>query len=340
MTRPFGFAIVGVGLAATPHILALKSLSDRVEIHGVYARSKDAREAFAAEHQVAASDSLDALVDNPNVDAALILTPPNVREDVIEPFAAAGKHILCEKPLERTTQAAERVVKLCEDANVALGIVFQTRYRPAALKLKAMVDNGALGAVQAVRIALPWWRDQDYYDTAGRGTYARDGGGVLISQAIHTLDLAMHLVGPVAEVRTLATTTAAHNMESEDFVAGALRFGSGVPGSLLATTMAYPGGRESITLDCSLGTAVLEANDLRIYWRDGREEISGDTTGSGGGADPMAFPFDWHRALILDYVDAVSNGKLPPINAEDALRAQRLIDACLTSSNEGRAIQL
>ena len=231
-----GLAVIGTGMAATPHARALQDLADTIEVRGVYSRTREKREAFAAEFGFPAADSIDAFADDPAVDALLLITPPNQRLDLIRRFAEAGKHILMEKPVERTTEAAGEIVRICEENGVRVGIVFQHRYRQASRKLKALIDDGALGEIGLVRVDIPWWREQSYYDEPGRGTYERDGGGVLISQAIHTLDLMLSLTGPVAVVQAVAATTRFHKMESEDFVAGGMRFASGVPGSVTATT--------------------------------------------------------------------------------------------------------
>jgi UDP-N-acetyl-2-amino-2-deoxyglucuronate dehydrogenase len=181
-----GLAVIGCGMGAKPHAGALRELSDAIAVRGVYARSKDRREAFGAAHGMPVADSAEALAADPAVDAALILTPPDAREELVRLFAGAGKHILSEKPLERTEEAAARMVAICEDAGVQLGVVFQHRFRAASERLAAMLAADALGPIRVVRVEVPWWRDQAYYDAPGRGSYARDGGGVLISQAIHT----------------------------------------------------------------------------------------------------------------------------------------------------------
>ncbi|MCG8593134.1 MAG: Gfo/Idh/MocA family oxidoreductase, partial [Kiloniellales bacterium] len=230
-----GIGIVGTGMAATPHARALQDLSDAVTVRAVYSRNRDRREAFAREHGFPAAESLDALVDDPEIGAVVLITPPNQRLDLVRRFAAAGKHILMEKPVERTSAAAEELVRICADAGVSLGIVFQHRYRQASQALKQRLDSGCLGSIGIVQASVPWWRAQSYYDEPGRGSYERDGGGVLISQAIHTLDLMLSLTGPVAEVQAIAATTRFHTMESEDFAAGGMRFANGASGALMAT---------------------------------------------------------------------------------------------------------
>ncbi|WP_306120377.1 MULTISPECIES: Gfo/Idh/MocA family oxidoreductase [unclassified Roseitalea] len=336
-----GIGVVGTGMAAKPHAQALRSLDDCIAVRGVYSRGADKRAAFCAEHGFAEAASLEALADDPAVRAVIIITPPNQRLDLVRRFAGAGKHILMEKPVERTSEAAEEIVAICEAAGVQLGIVFQHRFRQASRKLDKLVHSGALGAIGLARASVPWWREQSYYDEPGRGSYARDGGGVLISQAIHTLDLMLSIAGPVAEVQAVAGTTPFHEMESEDFVAGGLHFRNGAMGAVMATVAAFPGEAESITLDCEKASAHLQSGTLTVNWRDGRSERFGESAdGTGGGADPMAFPFDWHRDLITDFIEAIAAGREPAVTGRDALHVHYLIDALVASSRERRAVEI
>ena len=340
-TRRFGIGIVGAGMAARPHVLALKALSGQIAVRGVFRRDVGARAAFCAEYGLPQAASLEALLDDDAVDALLILTPPNAREAPVEAAARAGKHMLMEKPVERTTEAAERIVGTCDAAGVKLGIIFQHRFRAASQKLAALMGDGSLGALRAVRLSVPWWRPQSYYDQPGRGTVAQDGGGVLLTQAIHSLDLMLSLCGPVTEVAAIAATTGMHRMETEDFVGAGLRFANGAAGALMATTALYPGGAETLVMGCERATATLKAGTLTLDWLDGRQQSFGEQQeASGGGANPMAFPFAWHKAQIEDFVAAVQAGQDPISSGHTALNVHRLIDALLTSSREGRTTEV
>ena len=338
MSSRFGIGIVGSGMAAKPHALAFEALRDSVEVRGVYRRDAEKRRVFAANYGFAQAESLEALIADPAVEALLVLTPPNAREEIVTAAARAGKHILMEKPVERTTEAAERIVRSCEEAGVRLGIVFQHRFREGSLALKEMLADNRLGRIAAVHLVVPWWRPQEgYYDQPGRGTLERDGGGVLISQAIHSLDLMLSLAGPVREVQSVAGTTALHRMETEDFVAAGLRFANGALGGLMATTAHFPGEPEYLVLDCEHGSARLSGSELVVNWRNGTTERFGSETATGGGADPMDFPFRWHQAQIAEFVDAVRNNRDPVSNGRTALEVHRLIDALLASSASGKA---
>ena len=331
-------AIIGLGMAAAPHAKGLADLRDRVEVAAAYSPTAARRDAFAARFGLPVTADLDGIIADPSIDYAVLLTPPNARIDLVRRLAAAGKHILMEKPVERTTAAAEGIVATAERAGVTLGIVLQHRFRAEAERLADRLARGALGTIAAAAIAVPWWRPQGYYDEPGRGTHARDGGGVLISQAIHTIDLALSLAGAVDEVIAVAGTTPLHRMEAEDFVAAGIRFAAGAHGSLMATTAFFPGAPERIELACSRAHAVLGPGGVSIRYHDGREEDFGESEGSGSGADPMDFPHDAHRALHADFIDAVAEGRAPRVTGREALKVHRFIDAVVAAARAGTSV--
>ena len=332
-------AIIGLGMAVTPHAKSLVDLRDWVEVAAAYSPTAGRRDAFAARFGLPVTDDLDAIVDDPSIDYAVLLTPPNARAELVPRLAAAGKHILMEKPVERTTQAAEEIVATAERAGISLGIVLQHRFRAVAEQLGERLSSGALGTIAAVHLVVPWWREQGYYDEPGRGTHARDGGGVLISQAIHTIDLALSFAGPVDEVVSVAGTTPLHRMEAEDFVAAGIRFTAGAYGSLMATTAFFPGAPERIELACARAHAVLGPGGVSIRYHDGREEDFGESEGSGSGADPMDFPHGAHRALHADFIDSLADGRAPRVTGRAALEVHRFIDAVVAAARDRSAVR-
>jgi UDP-N-acetyl-2-amino-2-deoxyglucuronate dehydrogenase len=318
-------AIVGLGMAVTPHAKSLQDL--KVEVAYTYSPSAARRAQFAQKFAFPQCDTLETILKDRTVNAVLILTPANTHLELVEKFAAAGKHILLEKPLEISTARAEKLVRAC--AKVKLGIVLQHRFRPGAVKLREMLPS--LGQLVSASAAIPNWRPQSYYDMPGRGTRARDGGGVLLTQGIHTLDLFLSLAGDFSGVSSFVTTTPVHRMETEDLVAAAVQFKNGAIGTVHATTTAYPGFPERIELIGTKGTALLEGPSLKIAWCDGRNfEIEAE--GGGTGADPMAFPHDWHRDLLADFLDAIEKNRQPRISGEEALKVHRFIDRLLGSA--------
>lgn len=340
--RPSNNAVlIGPGMVADMHARAIAASGTGVRLHGVLARTADKGRAFGDRHGAGrVYDTLADLIADPDAGFVILTTPPDARGDIIAQLAAARIPILCEKPLERDHAGAARLVDLCAATGTPFGAVLQHRMRPAAQTLMTRLHAGDLGRIGSVEVRIPWWRDQSYYDAPGRGTYDRDGGGVLITQAIHTIDLMLHLCGPVTGVQGLVATTPLHDLEAEDFAASTLRFRSGAVGSLCASTTHYPGGPEGITLNGTRGSATLSAASLVLSFQDGRTETIGASQGSGGGADPMAFTHDWHQRVIEDFAAALAANRPPAIPARAALAAHRLIDAITQSSRTGTRLTL
>jgi UDP-N-acetyl-2-amino-2-deoxyglucuronate dehydrogenase len=331
-------AIVGLGMAVAPHARSLLDLKDRVEIAAAFSRSPERTAAFAKEFAVPTTNDLDAVLADKSISAVLILTPPWSHLDLVRRFAASGKHILLEKPVEATTARAVELVDAYRRAGVTLAMMLQHRFRPASRALADLCAAGGIGHLVAASVSIRWWRPQSYYDEPGRGTLARDGGGVLLTQAIHTLDLFLSLVGAVSEVAAFAGTSALHRMETEDIVGAGLRFANGAIGTLDATTASYPGFPERIEIVGGKATAVLTGGALEIFYQDGRREQIAGSEATGGGADPMAFSHEAHRAVIADFLDALDQRRAPRASGAAALAVHRLIDALLRSASEGRMV--
>ena len=332
-------ALIGLGMVAGTYVDAIRT-SKSVSLDLVYARTPEGRARFLADWPDlgARQASSVAEIAASDVDFVIVTTPPNARAEIVDAMVAAGKPILMEKPVERTLANATALVEKCEAAGVPLGIVLQHRARPVVADLRGVLPE--LGDLLTVEIAVPWWRPQSYYDEPGRGSYARDGGGVLISQGIHTLDLMLSLTGPVAEVTAMTATSGFHDMEAEDFVSAGLRFANGAVGHLFATTASFPGKGETITLHFQKGSAHLDAGVLRIDRADGRTDTFGQAATSGAGADPMAFTSDWHRFVIEDFTTALEQKRAPLVTGRDALGVHRLIAALEHAGRTGVLTQL
>jgi UDP-N-acetyl-2-amino-2-deoxyglucuronate dehydrogenase len=320
--------VVGLGMAVTPHAKSLLDLKHRAQVAYAYSPSLERRKKFAERFPFPQCDRLETILEDRSVDAVLALTPPNTHLDIAARCAAAGKHVLLEKPLEISTSRAEQLVQACR--KVKLSVVLQHRFRPAAEKLKERLKD--LGQIVSASAAIPNWRPQSYYDQPGRGTRARDGGGVLLTQGIHTLDLFLSFAGEPQEVKSFVTTTPVHKMETEDLVAAAVRFKSGAIGTVHATTTAYPGFPERIELIGTRGTALLEGTSLKVQLHDEKPfELKTEAGGGGTGADPMAFPHDWHRGVLADFLDSIEKNREPRVSGAEALKVHRFIDRLLRS---------
>lgn len=331
-----GVAIIGLGNALQPHARSLVDLADRVRVVWAAASSEARLASVSERYGFPTTTDLARAIADPAVDAVMVLTPANAHLPIAEMAFAAGKHVFCEKPLEVSIERGERLIAAGRQAERRLGICLQLRFRPGSLRLKAALDAGELGTIQAASMCVPWWRPQAYYDDPGRGVKARDGGGVLITQAIHTLDLFRCLVGIASVEAAQVRTTDVHRMETEDYASALVRLGNGAPGTIIATVAAYPGSPEWIHIIGSAGSARLEGGSLRLGFLDGREEVLVDTGGSAGGANVMSFSHDAHKGVISDFLDAIEMGRDPAIPGEEALATQRVIEAVLERGRQGQ----
>ncbi|WP_108838351.1 Gfo/Idh/MocA family protein [Tateyamaria sp. Alg231-49] len=326
--------LIGAGMVAQTHVLALRDNQAGLRLAGVLGRDPVRTKAFCAQagdtvgHAVPAFTDVGEALSTPP-DMAILITPPNARAGFADALAEARVPTLMEKPIERTLDAARAIGATYARFGVLAGVCFQHRTRAASQALKAKLLASDLGDIVHVDIRVPWWRDQAYYDEPGRGSYDRDGGGVMINQAIHSLDLALWLVGSVAQVQAQMRTSPLHRMEAEDIASGLLTFASGASGVLSASTAAYPGGAESIAITTTKAQVLLQGDKLRIDWHDGRQDLmTPDTSaGTGGGADPMAFSHGWHQSMIEDFAQAVRNEAAPLVPMDEALHVHAVIHA-------------
>lgn len=335
MTVKLGVGIIGLGMASLPHARALLALRDRIDTLYAFSPTAERRAAFAEVHGLPVTDTMEAIFSDPRVDAVLVLTPPNTHLEIVQMAAAAGKHVLLEKPLDVSIERAEQLVSVAEAAGITLGIVLQNRFRPAAQELRKLISEGRLGRLVHVSARTSYWRPQSYYDEPGRGTLARDGGGVLLTQAIHNLDLMISLIGVPETVTGFVATSPVHVMEGEDVAAATLRFSNGALGSISATTCAFPGHADVIDLIGEKGSALLDGTQLTVRLHDGTNvDFEGTDTGSGSGADPMGFSSQAHQALIADFADAITLGGKPGASGRDVLAVHHLIAAIIRSAGQ------
>lgn len=340
-TYPIGVALIGAGMIAETHVAALSAARELVRLDAIVSRRPERAHHLATVYEgptPAFTSDIDAVAADPSIGIAIVATPPSVRAEIIKTLADAGKHVLLEKPVGRTCQEAKEVVEICEAAAVKLGVLFQHRARATSKAARKYVESGALGPLGYVEISVPNWRDQSYYDEKGRGTYERDGGGVLLTQAIHTIDLALGLTGPVESVQAMTATTPLHNMESEDLAVAGLRFTSGAVGSLVASTASFPQGPETVTLHFAHASLRIRKDSLDVNWRNGNSEPPVHFNATEVPA--IRGKHEWHQGIIEDFAQAVRDDRPPLVTGREALVAHRLIEAIERSSKEQKLVSV
>ncbi len=333
-------ALIGLGMAVKPHAASLLDLRDSVEVAAAYAPSAQRRQQFAASYPFPVVDSLDEIFDNDSIDTVIILTPPWTHDELVRRCAAAGKNVLLEKPIDVNAERAAGLVECCALAGVAFGVVFQHRFRPASMQLHAFLQQKALGQILSASAAIRWWRGPDYFAQPGRGMHSRDGGGVLLTQVIHTLDLLLHLAGPAKSVLALVDNSGLRGLDTEDRVAAAVRWSSGASGVIDATNLAYPGFPERIDIAGTEGSAVLEGERLLVQLKNGSEIRYDPDSAGGSSGDPMAFSHEPHRALIEEFLTAIDERREAMNSGRSGLAVQELIDALLVSGHTLHEVKL
>ena len=314
------FAIIGLGMALAPHMASLADLKDRARLAYAVARSPARRAAFAQTYGIAATDDLDAVLGDPAVDAVILLTPPDSHRDLGGRILSAGKHLLIEKPGGLVTDDTRFLADRARVSGLLAAPVLQHRFRPAVRAVAKIISSGEPGRLCGVHCLIPWWRAQSYYDEPGRGTYARDGGGVMLTQAIHTLDVLRALCGGAVIRAAHAVTSPLHRVEAEDMVCALAAFGpDAAPGTIMATTACYPGLPETMTLIFERMTIRLHGLQAEVFHHDGQVETLGGEGASGNAADPMAFDHASHRDLISAFLDALEGRAALPVDLSDLL---------------------
>ena len=342
-----GFGIVGTGAIAAIHADALQK-AHGAELRAVFNRSENSSRAFAERYSVDWSSSLAELLGRSDVDVICVTTPSGAHADVAIPAFEAGKHVLCEKPLEVNMLKTDRMIEAAVRNGKILAAVFQSRLSPQAQALKIAVDEGRFERLALCSAYVKWWRSNEYYESADwRGTWALDGGGALMNQGIHYADLLQWLAGMPQEVFAHTATRAHKGLEVEDVVCASLRFPCGALGVLEMSTACFPGYKRRIEICGDRGSATLEDNRL-IRWefsesRPGDEEILNPDNGlnlGGGTSNPMDISSDGHRLQIEDLARAVREKGAPRIPGGEGRNAIQLIESIYRSARSGKPVAL
>jgi len=340
-----GFGIVGTGVIAAIHADAIALLSktglSNAQLVAVTDVVADATTAFAAAHGCPAEPDLGALLARPDVEVVCVCVPSGLHAAIGVQAAKAGKHLVVEKPIDVSLEAADRLIDAA--AGVALTVISQHRFDPGLVELKRLLDDGALGRLVLGEASTKWYRAQAYYDSAAwRGTYAMDGGS-LMNQGVHYVDLLRWCMGPPAEVTAMCSTQA-HQIEVEDTSLAVVRFASGAVGTILSSTAAFPGFPQRLEITGTGGTVTVE--DGRIVRRALAADpgpaapASGADPDRSAAADPAAVDVASHAAQLADLLDAVDTGREPAVSGQDGRDALEIILAVYESSRGGRPVTL
>jgi len=343
-----GFGIVGCGMISNFHAKAIADIRN-ARLAACFDMVPTAADRLAGETGCRPYTDLKKMLADPDVDVVTICTPSGAHLEPAVAAAQAGKHVIVEKPLEVTLKRCDRIIEACDKAGVKLATIFPSRFHESSQLLKKAVDKQRFGRLTVGDAYVKWYRTQAYYDSgAWRGTWKLDGGGALMNQAVHSVDLLAWLMGPVAEVSAYTATLAHTDIEVEDVAMATLRYENGALGVIEATTAAYPGSLKRIEIAGSEGSAVLEEEDITA-WDFAKptaadkklvERMKGRTQTGGGAADPAAIGHHGHALLFKDALKAIQTGGEPLINGPEGRRSVEIILAIYKSASTGRAVPL
>jgi predicted dehydrogenase len=337
----YGFGIVGLGMIAEFHAKAIKAMTG-ARLVAAFSRAPEKAARFCAQHGGRAYSDLKAFLADPQLQVVTVCTPSGLHLDTALAAAAAGKHLVVEKPLEITPERCDRIIAACRRGRVKLATVFPSRFTEAALLVKKTIDSGRFGRLTLGSAYIKWWRTQQYYDSgAWRGTRDLDGGGALMNQSIHAIDMLQWFMGPVRSVSARSACLAHKRIEVEDVAAAVLQFRSGAVGVIEGSTAAYPGQLKRLEICGTSGSAVLEQDSLK-QWQFA-DQTDADRAirsrfaageASGGQSDPKAISFVGHQRQFEDFVRALDGGK-PLVDGAEGRKSVELICAIYASAAAG-----
>ena len=347
-TMAHGFGIIGCGMIANFHAKAIADLKN-AKLVACFDTFPNSADRLAKETGCRAYHNLDEMLANPDVTIVTIGTPSGAHLEPALAAAKAGKHIIVEKPLEITLDRCDQIIQACEANNVVLSAIFPSRFHRTSQAIKQAIEANRFGKLTMGDSYVKWFREQKYYDSgAWRGTWELDGGGALMNQAIHSVDLLTWFMGPITHVTALCDTLAHERIAVEDVAAAVVRFANGAIGVIEASTAAYPGYLKRIHVHGSAGSAIMEEEDL-VAWdfatpasEDAaiKQEMTGSTKTGGGASDPTAIGYHGHMLQFQDVLNAIDNGTRPLIDGPEGRRSVEIILAIYLASETGSTVTL
>jgi UDP-N-acetyl-2-amino-2-deoxyglucuronate dehydrogenase len=344
-----GFGIVGCGMIAGFHARAINDIRGAKTVAVFTSKRANGEKIAEIAGGGAIYSDYEKFLKHPGLDIVNVCTPSGAHLEPAVTAAAAGKHVVVEKPLEITLPRCDKLIAACRRHAVKLCTIFPSRFSPANRVLKEAVDEGRFGKLTLGDSYVKWWRTQQYYDGGGwRGTWKLDGGGAFMNQAIHNVDLLQWFMGDVAEVTGFTGTLAHERIEVEDTGVAAVRFKNGAMGVIEATTSAFPGLLKKTELHGTQGSAIVEQDDVLLWHfepgarKDAaiRKKFARRVGGGGGASDPKAISYLGHYEQLKDFVRAAQTGTSPLVDGEEGRKSVEIILAIYKSAETGRAVKL
>lgn len=342
--RKIGYAVVGLGVGRAHAKAALNSKNGRLVAvcDLIPEKLEKAKKEYG---DILTYTDFAEMLKNPDIEIVSIAVPSGIHAELAVQALEAGKHVLVEKPIDITVEAAEKIEEARARTGLKAGVIHQNRFNACMKPMKEAIDSGKLGRVFLGTFAVKWYRTQEYYDNGGwRGTWAMDGGGSLMNQAIHTVDLMQWLMGDVESV-TSHMGIFNHDIETEDMTASLVTFKNGAAATFVSTTCAYPGLSTDIQVYGTRGSIEVDGDHLKLWRIEGEDEDEGkamiDLYGEGNGNATALDPtlVVGHATQVNDIIDAVLFDREPLIVPTDAIKSVRIANAIYDSSRTGVTVR-
>lgn len=332
------FGIIGCGFISNLHAYAINNI-DGARLKGVYDINVESSKSFAQKYNIKPYKNLDELLFD--TDAVCICTPSGFHKEYAVKAAQAGKHIVIEKPLALSISDCDEIIDACNKNKVISTVISQLRYSDAVKKLKYAIDKGYLGNLVSGSISMKYYRSPEYYKNSWKGTMALDGGGALMNQGIHGVDLLQYAMGDVKKVYGISKTLA-RNIEVEDTLCASLEYKSGAIGTIEATTSVYPGFKRRLEVCGIKGSIVLEEDEI-IFCEFEDKSLKFETkrgTGKYSLNNPQNIAATGHIMQIADFTSCIKGNKKHFIDCEEGKKAVEIITSIYTSAKEDKAVYL
>ena len=346
--KEFGFGIVGAGTISDVHAKAIQHIPN-ARLYGVYSITPQKAAAFAQRNHCTAYATLEEMISRPEIDIVCICTPSGLHLEPAAKCIEAGKHCLIEKPLEVTLEKCDRIIEAADKAGVKIGVIFPSRFYEASRQLKEALNGKRFGDLVLGDAYVKWYRSEAYYQSsAWRGTWELDGGGALMNQGIHSVDLLQWYMGPVASVHSVAANVRHKGIEVEDTIVSTLKFANGALGTLECSTAVFPGTLKRIEIMGTTGTAILEESKL-IKWEFEeaqpddemiRQAMAGDGVVQGGVSNPADISFVGHQRQIEDLMQAITSNRHPLVDGIEGRKSVAIVRAIYESARTGNTVSL
>ncbi len=341
MTKQIGFGIVGGGMIGKVHAEAISAIPG-AHVVAVFGRNEARASELATRYGATAYTDYAAFLAQPGLAIVNVCSPSGLHLEHGQAAAAAGKHVLVEKPIEIDLERTDALITACEQAGVKLGVIFQSRFLPAVQKIKAAVEAGKLGKLMLGDAYIKWYRAPEYYaEGSWHGKLALDGGGALINQAIHTIDLLRWVMGPVAAAQAMKSALRYPHIEAEDTLVGNLQFQNGALGVVVAATSVKPGFKRRLEISGERGTIILDGDEITVWDIEG--EVSAAESAeqvTDGSSNPAAISTEGHRRQIEDMMHAVLENREPIVNGYEGRKSLEVVAALYRATQTGSLVHL